>query len=174
MSESEAKIFNIDPADRKLYVRLDSAKVNIAAPSSNATWFKLVGVPIGNATPEYPNGDTIQVIEPWSPPDAWANTTTEELNAILDDIARGMIDEEGKPNGRRYSNAPSAIDRAVWPVVQKHYPKKTEGECRTIIHAWLDSKLIYSKDYDDPVDYKPRKGLYVDDAKRPGSQTVGE
>jgi hypothetical protein len=171
MSEAEAEGFNIDPANRCTYVRLDSAKTNIAIRSAKATWFHLASRNIGNTTREYPKGDDVQVVEPWSPPDAWAGTTVEGLNAILDDIARGMTDDNGKPNGRRYSNAPNATDRAVLPVVQKHYPQKTEGECRTIIHAWLDDKLLYPDDYDDPVEYKKRKGLYVDDAKRPGTST---
>jgi hypothetical protein len=70
---------------------------------------------------------------------------------------------------QRGANAPTAkgSEREVWPSVQKHYPNKSEGECRTIIHAWLDSKLLYSKEYTDPVVYKKRKGLYVDDEKRP-------
>ena len=58
-------------------------------------------------------------------------------------------------------------DRQVWPLVRKHYPDKAEGQCRTIIHAWLATGLLYPKDYDDPVQRKLRKGLYVDDAKRP-------
>ena len=103
MSEAEAKIFNIDAADRFSYVRLDSAKVNIAAPSGKAEWFRIVGQPIGNGTDEYPNGDTIQVVEPWAPPDAWKDTTTQGLNAILNDIDRGVTDENGNPNGQRYS-----------------------------------------------------------------------
>jgi len=171
MSEAEAKIFNINPNDRFSYVRLDSAKVNLVVRSGKAEWFKLVGVPLGNGTIRYPNGDTIQVVEPWSPPDAWTGTTPEGLNAILTDIERGMTDDQGKLTGRRYSNAGNAIDRAVWPVVQKHYPQKTEGECRTIIHAWLASGLLYPEDYDDPVEYKKRKGLRVADAKRPGTTT---
>jgi hypothetical protein len=161
MSEAEAKIFDIDLENRATYVRLDPAKVNIAARSGKAEWFHIIGQPIGNATTEYPNGDTIQVVEPWSPPDAWKGTSPVVLNAILDDIAAGL------PNGQRYSNAPAAAKRTVWPVVQKHYPQKAEGECRTIIHAWLKSGLLYADQYDDPVDYKKRSGLYVDDAKRP-------
>jgi hypothetical protein len=171
MSEADAKIFNINSDARFSYVRLDSAKVNLAVRSGKAEWFHLVGQPIGNATAEYPNGDTIQVVEPWSPPDAWAGTTSQGLNTILNDIERGMTDDDGKPTGRRYSNAPAAKDRQVWPVVQRHYPQKSEGECRTIIHAWLDSGLIYPEEYDDPVEYKPRKGLRVADAKRPGTTT---
>jgi hypothetical protein len=174
MSESEAKAFNIDPAERGAYVRLDPAKVNIAARAGKAAWFKLAGQNIGNGTADYPNGDTIQVAETWALPDAWADTTVKGLNDILNDIARGMTDDDGKPNGRRYSNAPNAIDRAVWPVVQRHYPDKPEGLCRQIISAWLDTKLLYAKQYDDPVEYKKRGGLYVDDAKRPGTGITTE
>ena len=170
MSESEAKLFNIPVDGRFAYVRLDSAKVNIAARSTKAEWFHIVGQPIGNATAEYPNGDTIQVVEPWAPPNAWSNTTNESLNAILNDIEQGLVDESSNPTGQRYSNAPAAgDDRQVWPVVQNHYPDKSEAECRTIIHKWLDTKLLYSEEYHDPVDRKKRKGLRVDNAKRPGT-----
>jgi AAA domain len=161
MSADEAKTFNIDPDLRCSYIRLDPAKINIAARATKATWFHLIGVTIENGTEDYPNGDTIQVVEPWSPPSTWADTSVETLNRILDDIAKGM------ENGQRYTNAPASKDRAVWPVIQKHYPDKPEAQCRTIISAWLDSGLLYRDEYIDPVDYKKRKGLYVDSAKRP-------
>jgi hypothetical protein len=169
MSEAEAKIFNIDAADRFTYVRLDSAKVNLAVRSGKAEWFHIIGVPIGNGTKQYPDGDTIQVVEPWSPPSTWADTTSQGLNAILNDIERGLADEDGKPTGQRYTNAPKSPERAVWPVVQKHYPDKPESACREIIHAWLATGLLYPNDYDDPVLRKQRKGLFVDATKRPGT-----
>src|SRR5262249_15295464 len=122
-------------------------------------------------TEEYPKGDTIQVVEAWSPPDAWSDTTTDGLNAILNDIEQGMTDEHGKPNGRRYSNAPNADERQVLPVVKKHYPEKTDEQRRTIIHKWLDTKLLYAEDYRDPVDRRKRKGLRVDSTKRPVTKT---
>ena len=108
MSEADAKIFNIKAENRRSYVRLDSAKVNIAAPSAKAEWFHIIGQPIGNSTDEYPNGDIIQVVEPWSPPDAWKDTTPIGLNAILTDIDHGLTDEDGNPTGQRYSNAPQS------------------------------------------------------------------
>jgi hypothetical protein len=161
MSEDEARTFNISVEDRRSHVRLDPAKVNIAISSAKATWFRIVGEPIGNATEQYPAGDTIQVVEPWQPPSAWADTSPQVLKAILDDIDRGM------DNGQRYSNAPKASDRQVWPVVQKHYPDKSEGQCREIIHAWLATGLIYPQDYNDPIQRRTRKALYVDSTKRP-------
>ena len=159
MSKDEAERFGISPDQRRFYVRLDPAKLNIAAPPATATWFKLVGVAIGNGTSDYPSGDTVQVAEPWSPPALW-DISAEVLNRVLDDIAKGLED------GRRYSNAPAATDRQVWLVVERH-TSKTEAQCRQIINAWLDSGLLYADDYDDPQQRRKRKGLYVNDTKRP-------
>jgi RecA-family ATPase len=161
MSEDEATTFGISVEDRWSHIRLDRAKVNLIERSSKPAWFRLLGVSIGNATPEYPAGDTIQVVEPWTPPDTWSDILPVTLNAVLDDIDRGL------DNGQRYSNAPAATDRAVWPVVAKHCPTKTEGQCREIIHAWLRTGLLYSAEDDDPIQRRRRKGLRVDCSKRP-------
>jgi hypothetical protein len=158
MSADEAKAFGINSDDRHDYIRLDAAKVNIARRGGAPTWFHLVGVPIGNKTDEYPNGDTIQVVEPWTPPDTWAGLSPVTLNAVLDDIDRGM------PNGQRYSGAGPAKGRAAWAVVAHH---RTEAQCREIINTWVKTGLLYDDDYDDPVEHKSRKGLYVDASKRP-------
>jgi hypothetical protein len=106
----------------------------------------------------------VQTVEPWKPPETCGDITGAEINAILSAIERGL------DNGQRYSNAPKAApNRQAWKVVQQHLPNKSEGQCREIIHAWLRSKLIYPEDYDDPVERKKRKGLRVDDSKRPGT-----
>ena len=118
-----------------------SAKTNLTVRSGKATWFRLIGVPINNGTEEYPSGDTIQAVEPWSPPSTWADTTVETLNRILNDIAQGM------PNGQRYSTDNAAKNRAAWLVVQKHCPEKSKaqlprdhpslGRERTALHQTL-------------------------------------
>lgn len=170
MTAADAQTFNIEPDQRFGYVRLDPAKVNIAARSDKATWFKIIGVRIDNATPEYPAGDTIQVAEPWSPPDAWAGLSFTTLNAILDQIATGICDDDGRPTGERFSNAPASMDRAAWPVVQRFAPEKAEKQCRTIIHQWLNTGVLVVDDYHSPNDRKTRKGLSVNNTKRPGTK----
>src|SRR5262249_52652750 len=145
MTEDEAKMFGISEVDRHDYVRLDPAKVNIARRSQKATWFKLQGVELGNGTPEYPNGDEVQTVEPWTPPDTWANLSTTALNAALTEIDAGV------GNGQRYSGTPSAKERAAWPVIQRHCPDRTEAQCREIIKAWMKTGLLYERGYDDPV-----------------------
>ena len=67
MSTDEAKAFGIDEDQRKSYIRMDSAKVNITRHLGNAKWFRLIGVRLGNATEMYPNGDEVQTVEPGSP-----------------------------------------------------------------------------------------------------------
>jgi hypothetical protein len=53
MTQDEAKELGIDEVDRWRYVRVDSAKVNIAAAATTAKWYRLIGVPLGNASETY-------------------------------------------------------------------------------------------------------------------------
>jgi hypothetical protein len=164
MSTEEATTYGVEEPERRRLVRMDSAKVNIAPPPDTAHWFKLIGVPLGNSTEMYPNGDEVQTVEIWTPPDAWADLDTPLLNRILDDIDAGM----GK--GIRYSGAASSKDRAAWHVVLKHAPDKREPDARRIIKAWMASGLLVEEDYDDPSQRKSRKGLSVNATKRPGKE----
>jgi hypothetical protein len=147
MTEEEAKRFGILPDERKSYVRLDNAKVNIVR-SMKASWFRLVSIPLGNPTEKYPDGDHVQAIERWHPPETWEGISSETLNAILDDLDKGM------PDGRRYSRHGAATDRAAWQVVHQHCPDKTEAQCREIIKLWWDGKVLVEDSYDDTVTRK--------------------
>lgn len=161
MSDGEGETFGIPAEERRLYVRLDSSKVNIAPPSGEATWFKLVGVHLDNGTADYPNGDDVQTVVPWNPPKTWDGVSSAQANAALDDIETGM------PNGQRYSDAGPATSRAAWRVVQHHCPDRNEAQCREIVRTWVKTGLLYNEDYDDPIERKARKGLRVSHGKRP-------
>jgi AAA domain len=162
MSPEEAERFGIAEAERRSLIRLDSGKVNIAPPSADATWFRLIGVPLGNGAGIYPHGDNVQTVERWQPPDTWGALDAPLLNRILDDL------EAGLPRGSRYSAAPKAgDDRAAWRVVVRHAQDKTEAQAREIIRAWLKSGTLYAEDYEDPDQRKTRAGLRVNPTKRP-------
>jgi AAA domain len=161
MTEEDAKAFGIPAEQRALYVRVDSGKVNIAPPSEKATWFKLVGVRLGNETSDYPAGDNVQTVERWYPPETWGEVTATQLNAALTDIDAGLA------NGQRYTEGNKTTPRSAWPIVQHHCPDRTEPQCREIIRTWTKNGVLVSEDYDDPVERKPRKGLSVCHAKRP-------
>jgi len=161
MADGEGETFGIPAEERRLYVRLDSSKVNIAPPSGEATWFKLIGVPLENGTADYPSGDEVQTVVPWHPPKTWDGITGAQLNAALDEIEAGMA------NGQRFTDAAKATDRAAWQVVQKHCPGRTENQCRDIVRTWVRNGVLIVESYDDPVTRKPRNGLRVIAAKRP-------
>ena len=161
MTEEEATMFSISNEDHRAYIRLDPAKVNITPHAAKAEWFRLVGVPIGNSTPEYPSGDTIQVVEPWSPPSTWEGVSPASANIVISKIDAGMED------GQRYSDAGSAKGRAAWRVVQQSCPEKSEPQCREIIHTWVRNGVLYAKKYDDPVERKKILGLFANETKRP-------
>lgn len=161
MSPEEAKTFGILEAERRRLIRLDNAKANILPPAATARWFRLASVSLGNATPEYPDGDSVQALDTWIPPDAWDGLTNEKLNCILDDI------DAGTEGGERYSDNNAAKSRAVWRVVQQHSPEKTEGQCREIIKTWLKTGLLTVVEYTSPRRHEPAKGLAVDVSRRP-------
>jgi hypothetical protein len=162
MSPEEAATFGIGDAERRNLIRMDSAKVNIAPPGVGARWFKLVGVRLDNGTEDYPNGDEVQTVEPWTPPDMWAGASYSVLNEILNEIDQGL------PGGALYSQHTSAGERAAHVVVLKHLPDRTEEQARQIIKTWLKTGTLYYIDYRDQEARKDRKGLRVDATKRPG------
>lgn len=161
MSDDEAKNFDLDEKERRLLVRLDSAKVNITPPWHEAKWFKLVGVKLDNANDLYPNGDEVQTVEVWKPPNIFGSMSSLTMIKILNDIDAGL------PDGNRYSDAPNATDRAAWRLVAKHCEDKPEATCRRVIKVWVESGLLTKRDYDNPETRKTVTGLWVNHSKRP-------
>lgn len=161
MSSEEAKAFGIEEDQRKSYIRMDSAKVNITRNSGTAKWFRLIGVRLGNATEMYPNGDEVQTVIPWKPPETFGDLSGDLLNKVL------TIIDGGLPDGDRYSSAPSAGKRAAWKVMKQHAPAKTDAQARDIIKAWVKNGVLEQDDYLSPVTHKMVSGLTVNNAKRP-------
>jgi hypothetical protein len=161
MTTDEAQSFGVAERDRRQLIRMDSAKVNIAPPFSEARWFKLVGVSLGNGTELYPNGDEVQTVEPWNPPDTWQGLSQNLLNIILSEIDAGLSD------GNRYSDGSNVTDRAAWRVILKHAPEKTEKQARAVIKIWVKNGVLVRHEYENPKTRKLVAGLRVDETKRP-------
>jgi hypothetical protein len=128
---------------------------------SEAKWFRLVSVNIGNGEGIYPCGDEVQTVEPWSPPDTFAGMSVPLLNDILTDIEAGTTD------GNRYSDAANVIERAAWRVIVKHCPSKSEAAARQIVKLWVKSGLLMRRMYENPATRKQVNGLWIDHEKRP-------
>lgn len=166
MSEDDAKALGVDEDERAYLVRLDNAKVNIAPPARAATWFHLVGVNIGNGTEAYPHGDNVQTVELWKPTALFEGMPSEDLNWVLRKLGVGMGD------GRRYSAAPAAKDRAAWLVVKERFPDLVEVRCRAIITTWAQKQLLETGEYDDPK--RPEKATGILSTRLIGDTEWGE
>jgi hypothetical protein len=162
ISAAEAEVWGVRSEIQRALVRVDDAKVNITPQSTSAMWFKLVGIPLGNRTTLYPNGDNVHTVERWFPPDIWAEITDVVANEILDKIDRGPED------GRRYSPAQQAKDRAAWPVVVDFCPTLTEEQAKQVIATWLANGMLVQKEHIDPKDRHKKPGLFI--GERPGNK----
>jgi hypothetical protein len=167
MSDEEAALFKIDAGERLRFIRMDHAKVNLAPPPKSAKWFEIVGVSLNNGTPRYPNGDEIGVAVPWEPPDLWRGISDFTANAILDEIDAGL--DDGK---QFYSDHAKATDRAASDVVRKHLPELSDVQARDVIKTWLKKGVLRHETYHDEAARKPRQGLRVNPAQRPGPRAA--
>jgi hypothetical protein len=161
MSKDEADTYAVNPDERVSLIRLDSAKVNLVRRSAQARWFRLVGIAIGNASALYPQGDEVQTVECWIPPDTFAQLTTVTINAILDRL------EAGPYEGGRYSSSSNAKDRAPWPLVKELCPSLNEKQAKSIIATWIKNGVLEKRGHKDPKDSHDHPSLFV--IKRPGS-----
>ncbi|WP_170343488.1 AAA family ATPase [Ruegeria arenilitoris] len=76
MTDKEARQFGITDDERHQYVRVENGKANLA-PAAKARWRRLVSVKLHNGTPEYPAGDTVAVVEDWTPPGPTVGTPSD-------------------------------------------------------------------------------------------------
>ena len=144
MSKEDAGTLGVREDDRKNYFRIDSAKVNIAAPDASTRWFKHVGVSLGNWTAVYPNGDTVQTCEVYTPPALFDGMTGEQATVILKQIERGL------ENGNRYSAAHNAKgEQAAWGVIQALHPSRCEKQCKAMIAEWVKAGRFGIGEYKD-------------------------
>ncbi|WP_439602642.1 AAA family ATPase [Devosia sp.] len=150
MSAAEAERFGIPEDERKTYVRVDPAKVNIVPHARAAQWFRLVNVEIGN-------GDSVQAIEPWQPPQLMEGLDDEAVDRILAEIKRGIDD------GERYSSAPSATSRCVSKAFERASTPKSASDARMIVSEWIKKGKVRVAKYQSPNTRRPLQGLFVTD-----------
>jgi hypothetical protein len=107
----------------------------------------------------YPNGDEVQAVQSWTPPDVMFGLTNEQVVEILNKIDEGMED------GRRYTHVSSAKTRAAWKVVVDVEPKLNEKQARDIIKTWMKEKALVSWTYRNEKDRKKEEALWRNGAE---------
>lgn len=83
MDQKEAARLGIDDEDRRSYFRVGNDKSN-RAPAHNGGWYRLVSVRLANGGAE--GGDSVGVVEHWTPPEisaAFAGATRAQIQAEI-------------------------------------------------------------------------------------------
>lgn len=142
MSEEEAKRLSIEDEDRWQYVRVDNAKLNLAPPPADATWLRLTGVSLDNATDNHPS-DNVQTVKRWEPPSPWAEFPMSMVTRILKRLTKGPGD------GEQYYLSGNTGERWAGHVVIDE-SGKTEAQARTILTAWKKAGLVEATKYPRP------------------------
>ena len=128
LDDDKAAKWRIPDDERRRYFSVDSAKNN-RSPDASLKWFKLVGVPLGNAEPDYPDGDWIGVAEPFAPPDDFEGVTRFDLMNVQRRIAEGEYRYDVRSN-----------DWAGFIVAEicGLDPKNDRSRIRSIIDKWVN------------------------------------
>jgi len=158
MSVEEADKLGVEAEEKWQYIRKDSAKANLAPQAEKADWFQLTGVPLGNATLEYPLGDSVQTVLPWKPPTAFDGVPWGDVLRCLE-----MIDA-GPGEGEFYSEATQA-KRWAGNVIMSVL-SKTKHQAAAIVKTWVDNSVLVKITYKSPSQkFSEVHGLRVDQQK---------
>lgn len=153
MAPEEAGRLGIPEEQRRLYVRIDDAKNNMA-PTGVAEWMQLVGVSLNNRSDDYPQGDNVQVATPWAPPEAFEGfedpTVVEALRAL----------DAGLPDGERYSLRAQDKGRWAGDVLMADFGR-TRSQALSMLAEWMKAGVIAQEAYKSPSQRKNRNGVVV-------------
>lgn len=152
MDPEMAKKMNI--ADPWRYIRVAGSKENYAPPPERGTWFRLVGVPLGNATEAYPEGDNVAVATTWQPRQLFAGMDATALAAVFADLRQ----TEHGPN-KQAKHTPWA------GVPLMDIGKRSEREAGQIVREWLESGVLTKGKYYHTPSRHEVEQVVLDDAK---------
>ncbi|HJZ19569.1 MAG TPA: AAA family ATPase [Bradyrhizobium sp.] len=165
MTTDEAQEFGVDPRDRTGFVRLDDAKANMSKRAGVARWFQLKTIELRNGTDDYPNGDRVAAIAPWTPPSVMGDLTITQCNQALDAI------EAGPGAGSRYTRHGSAEGGTRWgPQVLMNLFDMDRHRASGIVTTWVKAGVLREEKYIEPTTRKSVNGLYLVHSKRPGNE----
>lgn len=157
MTQDEADLLGIHKNERRQYVRLDNAKVNLSAAPTDCEWYRFVGVPLGNRTEKYPKGDIVGVLTRWKP--TITLLTLTQARRFFDVIDQGEPLHNDPSKKFYFTNAPQG---AYWAgTVLMNLAQFTRERAIQQIKDWISSGVLTEDKYRHPEHGKPVKCVRV-------------
>ena len=134
MSDEEARAWGIEGERRRRYFRTYDDKNNRKPPSDQSDWYHMASVDLGNGGP-LDGGDSIGVVIPWSPPDAFDGVTATHLYQVQKLIDEGdwRANWQGKPWAGEAVGQVLGID---------HEDKSGRSRIIKLIKTWTDNGAL--------------------------------
>jgi len=128
MTAEEARLAGIDEREFWQYSREADSKDNLAPPSRDSSWRKMVSVEIAN-------GDSIGVMEAWQWPDAFDDVTAADLAHVQNLIRDGEWREDVRSK--------QWVGLAVAQVLGlDERDEAVKSKIKTMLQTWIDNKEL--------------------------------
>jgi hypothetical protein len=157
MTSTEAEELKVPAAEAWRYSRIASSKENYAPPPDRATWYKFESVKLANGTELYPDGDSVQVVTPWTPPSAFEGLQKTKIAEIFAALRTGPGD------GEFYASDPRATYWAGHVIEAS--TGKTEKEAKRILRNWCGNQVLLEDEYYSEKRKRTVPRVTVNDAK---------
>jgi len=146
MTQDQAEKFGVEkPSD---YFSVNSGKANLA-PLEKVEWRQMISVPLHNGSDLWPEGDSVGVCSPWTPPDAFDGVQVRDLKAVQDAI--DALDEPPafSDNAQRWVGfvVAKVLGLDVGEVGSKKDDRDSKqnlarARIRTMIKTWIKSEAL--------------------------------
>lgn len=130
MTEADGKKLGVfDPTVRGSIVRVDMGKAN-RAPAERASWFKIEGQCLGNATPSRP-ADNVGVAVEWKRPDLLHGFTSDHLCALQERLGVSAM--------RENVQATDWVGKAIAEIAGLDLENEEhKARIKAVLAAWID------------------------------------
>ena len=133
--DGAAKLSIGDEEARGLFF-FGQGKANLMPEPEGDQWRRLISVDLGNGTVEYPSGDSIGVVTPWSKPDPWDGITRQQLFEVQRAIGR-----EDETRRFRHFSSQGWVGHLVGEVLDID-PEKDRRRLVKIIDQWVEAGAL--------------------------------
>jgi len=152
MTSEEANRFGIVGDLRRRYFRVYDDKGNRAPPADASSWYHLHSVPLCNGIAG-DGGDSLPVVVPWFPPDAFDGLSMDHLRRVQAAVADG--------EWRESSQSADWVGNAIADVVGLDLNQPTDkARTKLLLKEWLRSGVLKIQSGKDGKS-NPRKFVVV-------------
>jgi hypothetical protein len=166
MTPKEAARFGVSEEQRRAFLRIEDAKVNLS-PAGSARWVRVVGVPLGNGAGYWPKGDYVGVAEAWTPPTALSGTATDlaRVQAALMASPRPLRADQRSPEwvGWKVAEVMGLDTGGASMPKEDRTPAQNAAlaRSRALVAGWVQNGGLVVREEKDPDTRKSFRFIYA-------------